>query len=142
MGTGNGNRIVVEMDFDRKDQRTMPALYVLIGERGEYEQFTRDVLGVFSSEDEARAAIPKLQELGKSQWALFQDHEKRRDEYLTRFKPAKVYPPGSPFPSGCILYTNEQYKEADDFLGPRPPLICDADTYEVECFNLDAIEAH
>jgi hypothetical protein len=117
-------------------------IYVLISERGEYEQFTREILGVFSSEPSARAAIQKFQELGKAQWVLYQEYEKREEEYLTKFEPSEVFPPGSPFPDGCVLYTNEQYEEANKVLGPKPALICDGDNYVVECFTLDAIEAH
>jgi hypothetical protein len=125
----------------------MSAVFVLIEEHGESEQFTRTVLGVFSSEDAARAAIPKFEELGKIQFADYQDHQKRREEYLTRFEPAKIYPAASPtnnspFPCDCILYTNDQYKEADEALGKPPAIICKGDNYEIECFNIDAIEAH
>lgn len=115
--------------------------YVLLGEYGEYESHTTMVLGVFSSEELATSAIPKIKELGAKQWEAYQDRERKKKEYLQRFKPRTVYPPGSPFPDGCILYENEQYKEADEFLGPAPTLIPECDEYRVECFNLDSIEA-
>lgn len=120
----------------------MTEIYVLIGEYGEYEQHTTMVLGVFSSEAAAHDAIPKFKELGERQWAAHQEHDRRRDQYLTRFEPDRVYPPGSPFPNGCTLYKNDQYREADEHLGPAPALIPTCDEYIVKRFNLDQIEAH
>lgn len=114
---------------------------VLIGDQGEYEQWTRDVLGVFSSENEARGAVDKLKALGKELWERYQERDQRRTEYLKRFEPAKVYPSGSPFPNGCVLYTNEQYHEADAAIGPEIPLICDCREYLVVKCKLDAIQA-
>lgn len=119
----------------------MTTIYVLIGEHGEYEQFTRTLYGVFSSEAGALDAIPRLEELGKKQLALYEDREKRRAEYLTRFQPYKVWPPGSCFTLGYLQYTDEQHKEADEACGPAPKLVGGDEEYVVECFNLDAIEA-
>lgn len=116
-------------------------MFVLVGERGEYEQWSRDVLGVFSSEAAARSAIDKLKELGAKLWDQHQDRSRRRNEYLAaHFTPDKVYPPGSPFPDGCILYKSEQYHEADAAIGPEIPLICDCDEYSVIECAVDAVE--
>jgi hypothetical protein len=120
--------------------------YVLTGEYGEYEQFDRVVLGVFSSEKEAADAIPKFRELGARQWAAYKDYERRKSEYLERFEPAMVYPVSapdndSPFPSGYTGYKNEQYEEAEAAVGPVPKLVPTCDKYEILPFNLDAVEA-
>lgn len=116
-------------------------VFVLYGEHGEYEQWSRDILGVFASEELAREAIPKFKRLGAELWTKYQERDQRRDDYLKRFAPAKVYPPGSPFPDGCILYTNEQYAEADAAIGPEIPIICECDEYFVIKCNVDAVEA-
>lgn len=118
--------------------------FVLISESGEYENFTRSVLGVFLSESAARASIPKFQKLAERQWQLYQERQKRRDEYLANhFTPHTVYPPGSPFPDGCTLYENDQYKEAEAAIGPEVPLVSaglDGYEYVIEPFNCDAVE--
>lgn len=119
----------------------MTEIYILIAEYGEYENAGRNVLGVFSSAEAARAAIPRFKELGNRQLELYQDRQRRRDEYLQRYEPDKVIPPGSSlFPDGCIVHTNEHYKEADAAIGPDVPLIVDGDEYVVEQFTLDAVK--
>lgn len=118
----------------------MTIAYVLIGERGEYEDFTREVLGVFSSRDAACDAIPKLRVLGARRWAQWQERDTKRKDYLKRFEPAKIYPAGSVFPGGHISYTNAQYEEAEKACGDAPRLIVPAENYLIESYDIDAID--
>lgn len=115
--------------------------YVLVSEHGEYEDFARDILGVFTSEDKAKAAIPALQALQTQRWDEYKARDARREKYLAdNFAPDRVIPPGSALPNGCVLYKNEQYAEAEQAVGPSITTIpawkdC---TYEVEAFDLDS----
>lgn len=115
------------------------SIYVLIAEDDDY--CTNEVIGVFSSKSEAEAAIPKTKALAKSQWELYQAYEKKREDYLKRFTPDKVFPPGLAFPDGCILYKEAQYDEARKACGPVPKLVRTADVYRIEQFILDEIGA-
>jgi len=108
-------------------------VYVLIGERGEYEDFYRDVLGVYSSHEAAREAIPKLRAYGDVQWAQYQKRDQAVKDYLSRFEPHHMG-------NGIPFYRNEQYAEAEAACGPRPAIICNYDTYIIERHGLDAIE--
>lgn len=116
----------------------MADTFVLISEHGEYEDFTRDILGVFSSQESATAAIPRFQELCDRQWKLHQEYDRHRNEYLAaRFTPSMVYP------SGLLVYTNAQYEQVDATIGPRPSLVSagvDGYKYVIEPFNRDVIE--
>lgn len=139
-----GEIAILEAEIDRL--RATAEVFILISEQGEYEDFTRSVLGVFSSENAAREAIPVFQALAESQWQLYQEREKRRVEYLAdHFMPDEVYPPGSPFPAGHIRYKEPQYREADAAIGPEVTLVSagqDGYKYVVERFGLNAIEPH
>ncbi len=120
----------------------MTLLYVLVGERGEYDTFTREVYGVFSSEDEAKVAIPKLATLAAELWEKYQAHEGRRKKFLNTLIPIREWSPGSPFPSGHKQYSESQYAEAEKVCGAAPNFFCVADKYMVETFTLDAIQDH
>lgn len=113
----------------------MTDVYVLIGDSGEYADFTRDVLGTFSSHEAARAAIPKLRAYGAAQWKAYQERDQKRKNYLTRFEPRFT------FSSGDAAYSIEQYAEAEEACGAEPALVPDSDTYIIERYVLDAIEA-
>lgn len=121
-------------------------VFILISEHGEYENFTRDILGVFTSEELAHAAIPALQALQQKRWEEYEARDKRREDYLAvNFTPDRVYPPsapgnGSPFPAGCVLYKNEQYAEAESAAGPEIVTVpaWEDCKYEIETFDLDS----
>lgn len=112
-------------------------VYVLIAEYGEYESFTQAILGVFTSDDAARAAIPEFEHLGRERSEAFNAYATKRDEYLAaNFQPDRVIPPDSPFHDGCILYKNENYAEADAACGPRPIGVPRGDKYVIESYEL------
>lgn len=114
--------------------------YVLIGTYGEYEEFTTQILGVFSSEQAARDAIPAVEAFGESQWKLHQERAARVREYLDRCTPTAVYPPGSPFPDGHKSYSLPDHEAAEAYAGPEVKFTCKSDDYEIYGFDLDAVQ--
>lgn len=115
--------------------------YVLTQTYGEYEQFTTQVLGVFSTEQLARDAIPKFAELGERQWSLHQEWAKRREEYLEKLEPEKVFPPGLVYLNGWKQYNSDQYAEADAAAGPEIILIGDGKSYQIIPCEMDSVAA-
>lgn len=114
----------------------MSDIYVLIGESGEYEQFHRAVLGVFSSREAAGQAIVKLRALRALYEQKHDERERKRNAYLRRFEPARMGV-GDKWP----VYTAEQYAEADAACGPAPEHVEVGEEYKIERHGLDAVQS-
>jgi hypothetical protein len=125
----------------RKGKQMGQKIFVLVGTVGEYEQASTTVFGCFSSEAEAIAAIPKLQELGRERWMEWQERDARKKQYLKQFDPKRVIPAGAAFRNGATIYAEEHYAQADEFCGPAPELIASADEYEIYEFGLGEIQS-
>lgn len=107
------------------------AVFVLVGECGEGDDFDRRVLGVFTSEKAAAAAVSNYKDLCDIRAEEYNEWRKRHAAYLARFTRLKTEYP--------LSYTWEQYAEAEAFCGRPPEPMTKFDNYRVEEFFINEI---
>ena len=118
----------------------MTEVFVVVAFWGEYDDYSQEVRGVFSTEADAINAASRMGEVAKASWVRWLAWDAKRKAFLETQTPVYVHEPSSAFPTGHKSYQTVAYEQAGKEAGPEPAFWVSDVEYRIEACVLGDID--